>query len=95
MNIRIRRIALNNNRLAIITSVGARHAVPDVGIAILHQIETPTFNSTRSKWSGIANQHSWARSPVSFILFTPFTTSPNRHSRSHVQMVTKYAPAKE
>jgi hypothetical protein len=50
-------------------------------------------NSTNGKWCGMFSQQRWAISPASFNRISPFTTWANRHARSRVQTVTKYAPA--
>ncbi len=55
-----------------------------------HDCEGVQFNEC--KMVGMFSQHRRATSPASFNRISPFATWPNRHARSRVQIVTKYAP---
>jgi len=46
---------------------------------------TAVSNTAWGKWCGMSSQQRWAIWPASFNRISPFTTWPNRHSRSRVQ----------
>jgi len=47
------------------------------------------------KWFGMSSQQRSTIRPASLNRISPSTTSPNKHARSHVTMVTKYVPGCE